>query len=841
MEKQLKPNKLAFIASRIFTKIFAVFLIVLGAFIALSFAFSTLYVGIFSFIILLIAIFSIYLLELVVYKKLVYIFYDDKIIQKGGSLFTNYETELNIKNITHLKKRLPWIENKIFKTGHIDIESAGSSASEIHLCSIMEHKEIYSLVVDIMENNGFNLGKGELVSTERPDSLGVFIEVFKSFIVALFVLFYVFSGLYSESKLMGLDFILPIIGLGVLVIFILHIFKFLDLKKRVYKIYKNVITYREGFLSKNYSILPFENLTDSGVTQTFVDKIFGLYDIKISCQGSSHEILFKNIKNGKEMSDKLDVLIADKKEEDKLKPKQNISKQIAKETITQSNIVEENLDYNYDFTKEFRMDYSRTVKFNFIIMLVFAVLATIPFVFWLIFLYLPGFLESPDFLLIFLNVSLLISGTVFAVMFFVHFLGWVSGYIRYRFTVFSVEKKSVRYKYNFLVSSDIEFSADKITGVKISRSFIDKWFNTISVEFWSIGASSSLVFSNIKKEDGIIENIMSKFGIRREDEIFEIYPELSLSEYLKSNLWMLMLSPFIFIGVIISFSVNILLAIGLLVLFVVMFALYYFYNKECYKRTKMAFCKNFVYCQKGWFYRSFYYAKYRDIKDIKTTKYPFSDEGTIKFNVAGDRIVGTGEKERFVSSSFTIEYVIDIKEKDELIDYIFYKRPSKVDIDSISTNNDYLKISEPKILVKPSFKNVIVPLLFILIPLNAMILFLIFIDDVPTSYYVGVSLVVLIINSVLLLCLYLPIKMTTYIMDEYRVLAKSGVIFKKQTSIIYDKIDFINNSQGFLNKVFKNGNIDINTVGSARTELRIKNIPNYLEFYKDLRNRYEGN
>ena len=41
--------------------------------------------------------------------------------------------------------------------------------------------------------------------------------------------------------------------------------------------------------------------------------------------------------------------------------------------------------------------------------------------------------------------------------------------------------------------------------------------------------------------------------------------------------------------------------------------------------------------------------------------------------------------------------------------------------------------------------------------------------------------------------------------------------------------------------VFKNGNIAVNTVGSSRTELNIKNIPGYLEFYKNLKGEYEGN
>ena len=82
------------------------------------------------------------------------------------------------------------------------------------------------------------------------------------------------------------------------------------------------------------------------------------------------------------------------------------------------------------------------------------------------------------------------------------------------------------------------------------------------------------------------------------------------------------------------------------------------------------------------------------------------------------------------------------------------------------------------------------------------------------------------------------VKVTSFIIQPYRVTAKSGILFKKQISIVFNKVDHINLSQGALNKLFKNGTITVNTTGSSRPELTITNIPDYEEFYTVLKKHY---
>lgn len=848
MEKHLKPVKAAFIFSKISLKVLFIFFLAIVFYVSLRYMLPDVSPGIELTIMSLLAVTAIYWWYAIVYKKLIFIFYDNKIVQKGGTLFSDYETELNIKNITHLKLRLSFVENKLFDTGHIDIESAGALISEIRLSSMAGYQEIRSSVVELMKKNGFRLDKGELLMTEKPNSLGVFFETFKSFVLGLLFTFYIIFSVMHDDDGNRIDSVynfvmghlLPIIGLVIGIVFIAHVFKFLDLKKRVYEIYQNVIAYHEGFLSKNYSLLPFENMTDSGVTQTIVDRLFGLYDVKISCQGSSHEVLFKNISSGREMSDKLDELIRAK---DNLAGSRQAGSSASgapgdiaqKSGASASGAAADTpdkveLDYDRGYKREFRMDFGRAVKFP---LLVLAGLAVLYGIFLMAAFMIPG--SWPGFMHSFAFIIFTTLGALFASRV-------IFGYIAYRCNRYLVKERSVRHKYKFLRTIDREFSSDRVTGVVISRNFIDKWFNTMTVGFWSIGAGARMNFAHIKKEDKVIENIVSKFGIRREEVLLDFGPEFILTEYIKS-----ILPLFVALGIIaLVFTLSFLvlapfITVLILVFFSALFAAYYFYIKECYKRTRITFCRNFVYYEKGWLFRWFYYAKYDDIKDIATTRYPLSDEGRIKFNVAGECFSNRQKgKSLFTSNSFTIDFVPGIREKDELVDYILHVRPDKSGLAGLADDPNYHALSKPERTIKPCLRNSLIPFWIIMGPVNALFLFAALItglDSVVLIIFAGVLAFTLLV----MLPIYLPVKMTTYFLDGYRVLSKSGVFYKKQVSIVYSKIDFINNNQGAVNKIFRNGNVTVNTIGSSKTELTIGNIPDYQDFYAALKKRYENN
>ena len=56
---------------------------------------------------------------------------------------------------------------------------------------------------------------------------------------------------------------------------------------------------------------------------------------------------------------------------------------------------------------------------------------------------------------------------------------------------------------------------------------------------------------------------------------------------------------------------------------------------------------------------------------------------------------------------------------------------------------------------------------------------------------------------------------------------------------IFDRIDFINCYQGPLNKFCGNGCVTINTAGSSKPEIVVRDIANYREFYDELKTVYQ--
>ncbi len=722
------------------------------------------------------------------YQKERYIFKGDKIIMKTGGIFADKETELIITNITHVELKLPYIRNKLFGVGDINVESAGTGKSEVKLSSIANPKEMYEYIEQIMKANGFKLKKDNLLQQEKPNKIGVFFETMKKFFSGILIAIIILINIFAETDT-EMETILEYQGIFIIVlIFIILIFltrsilNYLDLKNRIYDVYQDVITYNEGFLSKNYSFIPIENLTDSTVTQTFIDKIFNLYDVKISCQGAGQEILFKNIKNAMKLEETIDGLIA------------KTEALIGKKTATVKKVAEykEKPLKTTSFTADFKMDMKRTI---------------IP--------YLPLFLIFfLGFLWIIMIIALAIKASV---------------------TSYSIKANSITEKYNFLTRKDIEFTNDKITAIIIKESFIDKLFKTCSIVFTSIGSSQVITFKNIKKTNTLYNDILSKTGIKPQEELYHMDSKFSFLNMLKATLWL----TIILLLILSSLYIWTAIVMPALLLFVIPITLFWtiifytimgIYKSAFYKRSKMVFYKDYIRFQKGIFFKSFYYVKYSNIKDIHTLKYPFTDRGSIKFNIAGDVRAQKGKDQSIMSNDFTIRYIEDIETKDELIDYIFFKRPGAKEIPAVEQT---LRNKPPTSLLssKPVASNSVLVVSLILFLITAFSIPVLYTKPLVFTFFVPVVAFIIIITV-------WEIKVKSYAIQSYRVLERGGILYKSQSSIVFNKIDHINLKQGVLSKMFKNGSITVNTTGSSRPELTVSDIPNYKEFYEELKKHY---
>ena len=199
------------------------------------------------------------------------------------------------------------------------------------------------------------------------------------------------------------------------------------------------------------------------------------------------------------------------------------------------------------------------------------------------------------------------------------------------------------------------------------------------------------------------------------------------------------------------------------------------------------------------------------MKNIQTTKYPFTNKGSTKFDIAGEHIEQSGKNQILSSNSFEIDYITEIPNKNNLLDTIFYLRPNADQITKLEQYpNENLKIQVYS--SKPDISNTLTTVIIASIILFPLIILLPI--TIPLSIWI--------------------IKVQSYSIEPHRIITKSGILFKKQITILFNKIDHISNEQKILNKLFKNGTININTVGSSKTEMILNNIPDYKEFYEIL-------
>lgn len=719
------------------------------------------------------------------YEKEAYHLFDTKFVFKSGGLVHDFENELKVRNVTHVVVRQNFIEHQLFGTGDVHIQSAGAQNTEVHLKSIRHSNDVYDRIIDILKTNGFTLTRDTLVQEERPHPLGVFFEVFQMFFGGmLFFFYFVVSALSEEEGELGAmagaiqPWMLMAAGVAFCGWCAFLAVRFMDISRRRYFLFEDAIAYEEGFLNKGRAIFPMENLADATVTQSFISRIFGLYDITLSCQGSGHGILFANIQNGQRLSDNIDRLLARKKA---VPAVENVKTTSAyKASPVQARETADRPEYDRTLTGEYRMQPLRV--------------------------WLPVLLWSP-FLLIAFPVGIAVC---------------VSTVIRLKANFYNIKNDSIYYRNQFFNVVEQEFALEKITGIAIRRGILDRIAGTCSVTFWSIGSDQNIVFSAVPYSDAFHDLLLAKKGMRVSEKLYELPTAFTWRAFAAANIYVLLLAGLGLMVLPVAFKVFIIMVVGGV----------FVWKKVYYSYQHLDFFKDCTHFRRGWLRREDIYTLYDDVKDITTVRYPFTRTGNITFNVAGETMAlaygSKGGKATLRSNAFRVSYADQIHVMDDMIDTIFYKRPAPQELALWSLPAADAS-HHAELRAKPALVNALCAHMLWLLPLNAVVLF------------TGPAYLLLILFDLCVLTgVILSLRMVTSQIQGYRVLQRSGVVFKKQTSVTYNKIDFVNVSRGAFNKLFGNGTITVNTVGSSRPEIVIHNIPNYREFYEVLKKKYEG-
>jgi uncharacterized membrane protein YdbT with pleckstrin-like domain len=710
--------------------------------------------------------------SLAAYRKERYQIHESRVVCHRGGLVSDETTELEVRNITHVKIRLPWLRYKFFRVGDVIVESAGNSRPVV-LHSIREPESVYDGLRERMKRNGYDLTQQQLFHEEQPAVIGIVGECFGLLVGAVMAGLVVAPGILESLGKPGSSGTGPALtGLTALAVCGLVAFiivRFLDLRRRTYRVYNDVVVYEEGFLTRHNAFIPFENIADANTTSSFFDRLFGLYDVQVSCQGSGSDIKFRRLRNGIALSAAIDhlVVVASQKK----KPAARAAADTPLAAPGRGRRGEPPaIPAGEAMVAELGMHAGRTL---------------VPLLLWLplVPIWIAAMIQSG---------------------------------IRLMSTRYSVRPGSVRHSYRFLTLHDREFAYDKITGVVIKRNLWDGLFDTMTVRFWSIGSGQPLEFAHVHAGRFDLPALLRQAGIPaasaapyQADAAFGVFTWLrSLLKYLP--LLLVFAAGIVFAALEVDPLFYWLLPAPVLVGIAACL-----WSKLYHSRQRLLFHDHHVEAEQGIFSRRSYHARYGNVKRSTVTRYPGGDEGSLEIFVAGEEEFGQGVQQRkgrqgiLKPCSFTTRFLPGVAGQGMLLDDILCGRVEPAPR-AVAAGAAEVLLEAPR-----SAGNAVVRLVLLSIVLFPLLVLL------PFTLPVTV----------------MRVKRWRYRVGEARVVLGRGIFYRSETSILLDRVDSLQQSQGPLNKMFRNGTVSIMTAGSSKPDLVLADTPAYLALYELIRER----
>lgn len=690
-----------------------------------------------------------------------------------GGITSDQTTEVEICNITHVAMKLPWLRHKLFGIGTIEIDSAGT-ARPVVFRAIEEPRVVYQRLAERMKSNGYQLRKNELLHEESPAILGILSEAGKIVfgVGALFLFSWsTVLGFHEAIVRQGLGWLLysalGVLGFGGLGYFLIF---FLDMRQRRYRVYDDVVTYEEGFLTRRDAFIPCENIADAATTRTFWDQILNLYDVVISCQGSSKEIKFRRLKEGIHLTESIEQLVTAANR--KPSPAEVVAGRRTSKSSQQTPARDEPklVAPGEEWIADLKMSPLRVF------------------------------------------VPLLILLPVFPLW----ILAMLQAAIRVWSTTYEVREATIKHSYRFLTTVEREFAYDKITGLVVKKNLLDRLFGTFTLKLWSIGSGQSLELAHIHRSLVDLDGLLHQIGIPSHSKnVHEIPTRFGIGAWLRAHCYRLglaLLAVHAFVAAAFYFEEPLLHAgavFPLLLLALGMAYAWIFYSKQTFSLQD-----HHLEAQQGILAKRFYFARYRNVKKTLVTRYPGGKSGSLQIFVAGEQIItskseqGKGGKIP-IPCSFTLGFLPEVLSQGNLLDHLLAGK--------VKNGSEDLE-EPPRELVLESRRGI------------------------GNSVFGLIAWSLVLVPLVVLLPLTLPLTILAkrrwrYRLEEDRVVSSWGLLFRKQASVLLDRVDSLQQRQGLLNKIFKNGSVSIMTAGSSKPDLVMPAAKDFHKLYQTIRER----
>ncbi|TXD32024.1 PH domain-containing protein [Lujinxingia vulgaris] len=732
-------------------------------------------------------------------EKTFFEIFDDRIICHYGSLFSENVLDLPFRNVTQIELTLPWLEHRIYQTGHLKVHAAGSAAGA-PLISVDAPEALYQLLEERLRQNGFVITRQNLVQREEPHFLGTLMDAGSrnNPVVGIpFVLLIAFAPMLLEDPSMLESALVMGAGVGLLLTFAagalaFQIIRIIDLNKRVYSLYDDVVDYEDGFLTRSRRLIPIENLADTNIHQPFLKNLLGMADVIISCQGSSADIHFPSMPNAKTFRKNLGHLI------------QITDAPTAGPSTRHDAAGVIRADGNHD-TSSFPSSpglsdggparESRTVVSS-------AQPSAAPPAGWIP-TGLPSLRLKPSIVssalanLVVAPIMVVIGGALFlfsiadesdltalgGIIAVVALVAIVVGSLGkaiqdYLITEAEITDQKVGLTRGLFNKETTEFTLEKITRLSISQSPIDRWLNTATFRFSSIGAANVLKLAHIPDADRVIPRIEKGLGFGEAAPRQTLSAEPTTATLLYSQLSLLVICALTAIGAIVAviFLKPALLACALILLG----GFGAFAHEALYAPTcRLELFDHHLATRGGILIHTRELMALHHAKDVRTTRYPGLDTGGVTISGGGG------------SSALSIGHLPNLTALHERLDDLLFAHPPRQTRQAPRRRTDITHEFKPVIRAAVIQNTAATAAAVVTIPFLPLFF----------AYF------------------RLSAAHITYTLELDRVRVDQGIWFKTRATVLLNRIDQVQTSRGPLDTALKVGNVQISTVGSASPEI----------------------
>ena len=763
--------------------------------------------------------------RIVAFRRTFYEFYDDRLVVKSGTIATRSTVDLPYRNVTQVVLRLPFVERRLFKTGHLSIHAAGSARGIARLQSIDAPREVYDEMADRLRDNGFSLERDRVLQREKPHIIGTALDTSGLAIGGLIALITIgFTVAGTVVDLLDLDSYYELFDvltgavepddaeeataaqratLGVALLAILGgsyglgrlALHFVDLNRRIYTLWNDVVDYEDGFLTETYKFVPIENLADTATEEPFLKRLFGMADVHLSPHGSASGIRFPSMPRAEKFRRNLDQLIestdapvpVELDDEEGEVSEEEV--QGARATGVKDRLPDVKgpaLEFGPSFLRRAATGVIQAFKLPFfLVAIAFTVWGT---AIWTAF--------DPAEFGVFVDIEELearwiiygglaiFAGLSLYQLFMAAFFCWTTSY--------RVGRRKLSWERDFISRDEIEFTTDKITTLETQRDLLDRLMGTATLVFRSIGNPAPIVFNDIARADERTDELRRRLGLLdNADEALATHRptanplDLFLGRlYTTTFIWIIAIAG--------AVAANIYWPPGVYLAgaFATIPILRILHNAVYYPRCFAQIFDDHLLIKRGIIFQERHYVAYDQLRSVISTRYPLRSTGILEL-VPGS------------TTRISLPYLRDIRELHELLDDKLYRMPMRPTRQADDFDRSELSRRTPQAR-------------------NGILKASVF------------TLLVALVTLIPVILLYVHTRRTDIIVEKGRVRRLQGILYRTTQTVLINRIDQLLIDRGPVNTLFRNGQVSVLTVGSTIPDLVLGPIPDDQALYDEL-------